>query len=615
MAEKFKLQNLADQCEKDKFYRLDIIPGVSFEDAYDPSMPFKTYIVNFSLYSNAYQSLEEIKSIPAKDIFKNDQIEWEPIINKEAGEKRCQTVTLAVKVDVTNQIFLKSGTVWLNGSPVWEPSEFFNISINQSKSEIVTFKAELDLETKMPFIKGGLGIQFLKFPSSKVDKKVVDVLIPTTEVIRYYYSGSTYFTQQLFNGALSEFKSKQVANKLFYDFNFDEDSETVYIWLKRNCYDSDAILLARALADSEAMNAMSYIYPSLAYAKKNFKNSNGSPVSESCPRTKLPFSDDTDMEVLGQWLPPNDKGEFTTFIVRTIEKCDHSLPFKKIEIESVDSYSSSGKDAKDKKPKPAKKKNKESPKNVELTQGEKPTNTIEPEELDFYLQRFNHLQDVEIEKIKKVSEKEKEQRFKAESESDGSGKGSTLPGDYSKDNGLQPWQNRINDAETIPVSDRITAVSNAVEKIINKRADLKVTCMPVGFTDSTAPYGLYSFERPKNKGSDYSWNWVNNRPRLALFLEIFKNDEDSIYLLEIEGKNGVGYSLYLFANPSKGFDVRGSARALMFDIANSSGSKIVTGTMKIFSDSSSLKHVVTDDDSFADRIERAIDGLFEEAKK
>ncbi|QBZ82171.1 hypothetical protein GHNINEIG_00195 [Hydrogenovibrio crunogenus] len=592
MAEKFKLKNFAEQCEPDKFYRLDILRGVSFDEAYDPSMPFRTLIVNFSLYKPFYQSLEEIKAIPAKDIFKSFQVEND---------------VLELKVDVTNQIFLKPGTVWKNGSPVWEPSEFFNVSINQSQSKFVTLSSEKKSGTKMPFIQNGLGVQFVKYPNSKINGNTVDILIPTTEIIRYYFSGSTYFTQQLFNGALKSFEYYQQANKLFYDFNFDKTTKTVYIWLKRHCYDSDAVLIARALADSEAMKAMSYIYASLTNTKKNFN------FTEACPRTNLPFSDGTDMEVLGQWLPPRDgEEEFTTFIVRTIEKCEHSFPFHRVEIESLDSYKSSGAIDNESSPKPSyKKERKDNSEQPELTQDEKPTNGIEAEELEFYQQRFSHLHGDMITKVKKVSEKEKVRRFKEEEDATDSNDGSSLPGDYSKDNNLQAWQNRINDAEPIPISDRITSVSNAVSIILNKRQDLSAQELPVGCTDYSSPFRLYDFERPKGKSGNYSWDTVVGRQRKALFLAISNQKGQTVYLLEIEGKEKVGFSLFLFGGyQGRNLDESNGARSLLFQIANNSGNGIASKVLNDFEFISSLKHIATDDDSFVDRVHRAINSVF-----
>ena len=601
MANKFVLQNFPELCDQDQYYRLDVVRGVSFENSYDPKMPFKTLIVNFSRYKAEYQFLDKIKGVPAKDIFKTYQVE---------------SSALALKVDVTNQIFLKPGSVWKNGSPIWEPSEFFNISINQSEKCFVSLSMEKNSGTIMPFIEKGFGIQFLKLPKSMINGNNVDVLIPTTEIIRYYFSGSTYLTKQLFNGALKEFKTTNKANKLFYSFEVDSALKKVYIWLKRNCYDLDAILIARALTDPEALGAMGHIYASLVYAKKNFKTKDNGSITEACPRTQLPFSDETDMEVLGQWLPPK-KGEktFTTFLVRAIEMCSHTLPFDALEIESIDSYKSSGNIDKDNPPKPFrnKKNNQSHLKPTILKEGESPSNFWQSEELEFYLRRFNHLQGVEITKVQKTSE-EDVKTYLLQERTDNPNDGSSLPGDGAKDNSIQPWENRIIDAEPIPVSNRIASVSNTMLAILAKRQSLSAQPLPLGLTDDTIPFGLYSFERPEGKSNNYMWNLIGNRKRKVLLLEI-KNDEGlKVYLLEIEGKGQVGFSLFLFVDDLFGrMNTLEGAVHLMYEIADNSGGRITSEILSCFK-SISLKHVSTDNDSFSDRVDRAIMGLFDEIK-
>ncbi|PLA75215.1 hypothetical protein CYQ88_01215 [Hydrogenovibrio sp. SC-1] len=599
----FTLNALIEKAQPDTFYRLDIVRSVSFENAHDSSMPFKTLIVNFSRYSDEYQSLEKIKSIPAKDIFKSKQID--------------KTANLSIKVDVTNLIFLKPGTVWRNSSPVWESSELTNVSINQAEADVISFYNEEKLGTKIPFIYQGYGVQFLKFPNSKVNGKIITVLIPTTEVIRYYFSGSTYFTKELFNGALSDFKNSQQANRLFFKYEFDETDKSAYIWLKRNCYDSDAFMIARALTDKAAMGAMSYIYASLVNAKKKFKTKDGRMISEFCPRTYLPFSGDTSLEVFGQWLPPRDgEEEFTTYMVRTIEDCDHPLPFKKIKIESVDSFKSSGTVDEDSDPKPSKPKRKDEGDDGKsnapnLKEGERPTNNIAPEELKFMMQRFSHLKDVEVEKVEKVSEKEKQRHYQQEKDSD-SDEGSTLPGDHKKDNDLQAWNNRIMDSEPIPISERLVTVSNAVVAALEKESGWFVEALPVNRVDSTLPFGLYSFERPTEKSGRYEWDMVGDRSRRALFLAISNQSGQTIYLLEIEGKGEVSYSLFLFRGGQHGYlDHSDGARSLMFEIANSSGSKIKDEILEDFV-VTSMKHTGSDNDSFEERLHRAICGIFED---
>lgn len=605
MSQQFVLNSFLEHGQKDSYYRLDIVRGVSFETAYDPSMPFQVFIVNFSRYSDEYQSLEKIKNIPAKDIFKSYQIDI--------------TANLSINIDVTNLIFLKPGSVWKNGSSVWESTELTNIAINQAEASGVSFYQENNLGTKMPFIYKGNGVQFLKFPNSKVNGKVVTVLIPTTEVIRYYFSGSTYFTTELFNGALKGFEKSNEASRLFYKYHFDESAKEVYIWLKRHCYDSDAIMIARGLADPGAMNAMNYIYASLVNAKINFKTKNGHAISEACPRTKLPFSGGTNLDALGQWLPPRDgEDEFTTYVVRTIEDCEHPLPFKKIKIESVDSYKPSGKVDENSKSRPSKPRRatevnddgEQKPPN--LTDGERPTNKIAPEELKFMMQRFSHLSDVKIEKVEKVSENEKQRYYQKEVESD-SNEGSSLPADCRKDNHLQAWNNRIIDSETIPVSGRLLIVSNAVASIVSKE-EWVVQALPPRWLDAILPYGLYSFERPSGKSGRYEWHMVEGRNRRALFLAISNNDGQTVYLLEIEGKGDVSYSLFLFKGGDAERDQSYFARSLLYRIADASGAKIKDEILNEFI-VTSMKHTESENDSFEERLHRAIAGVFEEAKK
>ncbi|MGE4503292.1 MAG: hypothetical protein AB7D03_10500 [Thiomicrospira sp.] len=603
MSQQFVLNSFLEHGQKDSYYRLDIVRGVSFETAYDPSMPFQVFIVNFSRYSDEYQTLEKIKNIPAKDIFKSYQIDI--------------TANLSINVDITNLIFLKPGSVWKNGSPVWESTELTNIAINQAEASGVSFYQENNLGTKMPFIYKGKGVQFLKFPNSKVNGKVVTVLIPTTEVIRYYFSGSTYFTTELFNGALKGFEKSNEASRLFYKYYFDESAKEVYIWLKRHCYDSDAIMIARGLADPDAMNAMNYIYASLVNAKINFKTKDGHAISEACPRTKFPFSGGTNLDVLGQWLPPRDgEDEFTTYVVRTIEDCDHPLPFKKIKIESVDSYKSSGKVDENSKPRPSKPRRatevngdgeQQSP---NLTDGERPSNKIAPEELKFMMQRFSHLSDVKIEKVEKVSENEKQRYYQQEIKSD-SDKGSTLPGDYRKDNNLQGWNSRVVDSEQLPISGRLLAVSTAISSVIAKEKEWSVEPLPVGCLDGTMPYGLYCFERPAGKSGRYEWDMIGERTRRALFLAISNKDGQTVYLLEIEGKGEVSYSLFLFRAADGELDQSYGARSLLYKIADASGAKIKDEILDEFI-VTSMKHTESQNDSFEERLQRAIRGVFGE---
>ncbi|MDR9498377.1 MAG: hypothetical protein RI556_04310 [Hydrogenovibrio sp.] len=599
----FILQELANKCQRDKYYRLELTPVVDLSGDHDPSMPFQTIKVIFSQYKPEYQTLEAIKNIRTKNRLKPFPVEYPGVV---------------IKADVTNQVFLKPGTVWKNGKCVWEPSDAINISIEDATTIDTSYASWLTTRDKkkkglmLPFVQGADKVTLVEYPMSMAEGREISVLIPTTEIIRYYFSGSTYFTRELFNGALDGFNRQsdagalshqertEIARKLFYDFDYDPIKQSVYVWLKRHCYDSDAVMIARALAEPDAMKAMTYIYSSLTLEKAK------DDPSEVCPRSKLPFTDRTDMEVQGQWLQPKEgENVFTHFLVRTIESCSHTLPFKKIDIESADSYGANNGKTQAKPSDVPRKKGKDHGTPPELTQGQKPTKDVDPKELDFMMQRFSQLDDVEINKVKKVSDPDKEAKYQREEEVETSNEGSTLPGDYKDDNNVQPWQNRIVDAEPIPISNRLKEVSDAVQSILDRRPDLSAVALPPNATDGRFPFGYCRFERPMNKGAGYNWNAVGDRDRRALLLLITNDQGKSAGLLEIESREGKTYSLYVFKGHRLASDHYREAKRVIADIAWNSGNRIASDVL-FGTEALSLKHITSGSDSFGERIERAL---------
>ena len=133
----------------------------------------------------------------------------------------------------------------------------------------------------------------------------------------------------------------------------------------------------------------------------------------------------------------------------------------------------------------------------------------------------------------------------------------------------------------------------------------------MGYLDGALPYGLYSFERPAGKSGRYEWNEIGERSRKALFLAITNEMGQTVYLLEIEGKGDVGYSLFLFRAANEGFSESHDARSIMFKIADESGAKIKDEILKEFV-VTSMKHTESENDSFDERLHRAIGGRFKE---
>ncbi|ORU94452.1 MAG: hypothetical protein A6F70_08805 [Cycloclasticus sp. symbiont of Bathymodiolus heckerae] len=408
-------------------------------------------------------------------------------------------------------------------------------------------------------------------------------------------------------------ESDQIKSAFVYKSTFDKEQLNVYIWLRRKCYDSDAILLARAIANTRTMNSMRLIYSSLIsvislYTQKKWQ------ITQCCPKADFPFYDNSELEVQGQWLPPNDQGEFTTYLVRTIEKCSHNFPFKSLEIESVESYNSNGKASSKVTPYPTQTIVREDGEHKPvLTEGEQPSESIEAQELAFYTERFNHLSEIHISKVSKSSEKEQKKYALNEEINPETDEGSTQTGNHQQNNQIEAWEIAIKDSESIPISERLNVTSEAIKSIEKRSNSLSVVALPFNKLDTAKPYGFYEFKAPPRKPSNYTWPYIGNRKRKALFLEL-QSGQRTIYILEIEGKRGAGHSLYLLSHSNIN-NFAANAESFLQRIAERSGNGIKHGVFNKIFTVSSLKHTTNKEDSFTDRLIRAISGAFDSNKR
>ena len=599
MTVQFQLKYPKNTFKHDRYYRLDLVYAVSIEnDRYDSKYPYKVLKVMFSEFKDSYQDLNSIKTITEKDFFKSNKV--------LSAEK----TAVLLKVDVTNHFLLEPGTVWKNGSVVWGLSQSKSVELiqNKEKPEIITYFDARKRGVKLSFLPPEVYFSnVVMVQNCIIDNNTVTLLIPTMEIIRYYYLGSNYLTMQLYNGGFQHLKGK--SSPITFKYDALGSTRECYIWLRRKCYDSDAIIIARAIKSNIAWNAMKYIYSSINSDRKKSKKI-------LYPKTFFPFDDSTELEVQGQWLAPDENMNFKYFFVRSIQKCHHELPFDKLIIESVDSYKGQGEanriagEGNQKLLKGMQNNNQDTPK---LNYDSPPNEILDKNEIEFYQTRFKHLEQIVIEKVSRASELHKKRYETEELETIDD---STLPGNYQKNNYIQPWQTKIIDALLLPVSERLKIVSKSVYKLVKQNL-ITVKPLPEGYINDDKPFGLYSFSKPKDKPGNYKWHIVNDdifRKRRALFLKLTETNQKqrSIFILEIEGKGGSIFSLFLMKNicsDSYMNDTKKGAKLFLQEIANRSGQKINSQVLsKNFDVITTMKH--TDKDSFSDKLCRAILDFF-----
>jgi hypothetical protein len=434
-------------------------------------------------------------------------------------------------------------------------------------------------------------------PGSNTNGHPVTVFIPAMEVIRYYFTGSRYFTTTLFNGGM---ESEQIQSSFIHKSKFNKEELSVYIWLRRKCFDSDAVLLARAIADKAALDAMRMIYSSLINVIDLYSRNDWT-LEHCCPKTKLPFDDNSVIYVQGQPLVQNSEGRITTYLVRTIDRCSHALPFKSIQIESADSYSSN--EEQPSQLKITKKKkivNNQNPSNPILTEGQLPNEKYGAQELEFSTQRFAGFYDVRINKVNKSSENDLRRFTKYERINLNTDQGATQIGNFHDGNRLPPWETVVKQDDTGSISQRLLLTSTVIKKFNENNKSVVVTALPENLIDNSYPYGLYSFDRPSGKTAHYNWSNIENRKRRALFLEI-KNKKDSVFLLEIESDKSATYSLYVLVNDNE-LNFLDKAKSFLQEIAEKSGSKIIGTVFKKYFTVKSLRHATTDEEGFETRL-------------
>ncbi|WP_178861929.1 hypothetical protein [Thiomicrorhabdus cannonii] len=595
----FTLENLKEKMKPDRFYRLDLVSGIYLDTKYEPDMIFKALSASFSEYSDWYQQdLNRIKAIAINDRFKShSKGNNQPIISTQSGS------SFSIPIDITNQFFMKPGIVWRNGEIVWMPKDSISLSLNTKEQAITSFRELSKKISNLPFIKDSFSSNLIELHDCEVmvngSNIKTTVFLPVMEVVRYYFSGSRHFTTMFYNGGM---EAHRIEDEFIYKSNFDPLAKNVYLWLRRKCKDSDAILLARAIADRQAMKAMKNVYASIVDLLNWRNRQNKRHNLICCPKTELPFIGIAEIEVQGQWLPPDNDGRFG-FLIRSIDKCHNPFPFESLEVESVDSFRSSGKPSgKPPKPKPPRRKDKQKP---NLTHDERPNENLPENELKFYLERFAGLNDVKVKKITQKSKKDMQIYIEQENEKEeAANKGSTLPGKYGKGNKTEPWDVGIHDEENGDVSDRLSATAAVIHKIVSGKSEYSVRALPSDLVDDSQPFGFYSFQRPVGKNMNYDWCYVGRRRRKALFLEL-STSARRLYVLEIEDRNGVGFSLYILSGGEFKPDDAGQ---MLQKIASVSANNISKDVFKrCFSHIGTMKHVTNSDESLEVRLSGMID--------
>ncbi|HYA15232.1 MAG TPA: hypothetical protein VEF33_12930 [Syntrophales bacterium] len=223
---------------------------------------------------------------------------------------------------------VRIGTVWKRGEQ--EPPESFrygdeifeNLQIVPETTRIVrTDHSEKDVPIIHPdyyYIRWELAGASRCLAVDFSDKKNC-IIIPTVELVRFYYMQSTETARVMFNGEFAQNRNN------LYDVEgsfFNEDKKTYKLKLNERFSSQDAWLAARiATSDIARRNALK-IHDSIVRNKVN--------TGLCYPEAYPPFDGLTNLTVHGKWVR---SGHVWRFLVFWIDSCTASFPFEELELQ------------------------------------------------------------------------------------------------------------------------------------------------------------------------------------------------------------------------------------------------------------------------------------------
>lgn len=554
----FIFEPIKNNLKKDRFYRLictrDLQKNTSVAEK---DLLISSVTVVFSEFDEAHQEIDSIVKMPAYNYFSPE------IVNEEQKE---------IVLNCTDLRVFTSGSVWLNGEKVWSPTRTMRVTINQKGFQTSSFSRQnLNYKILKSYIP-----KILCFEECKVGVEVMNVYIPTMEVIRYFYARSAKQINELFNYGFSDAEGSNV----FLEWNHKETERSLWVKINRDYTDKDIYLLARTLLDESFKNNINLVRSSIVQ-EKNY------PFIS--PKAQLPFSGLKHIDVQGIKLK-NNRENVQCFLIMRIKSADYAYPFDSLEILAPESYSINPEAISDPKSPGAPAGNGGS-KPGSTGQGRRPDAQIErvsvafdDEDDDPALDRLN------VFKEKRVSDGETRgsgynpMPSISDDEIDQNKPGSSLPGNFKESSNETPiTQEQIDrqksekNGKRLPPNQRLNQVLKIIDSLGKSFKDLKICFLPVGNVDSQ---GFYRFEQ---SGNARTWFYSNKKlglNRRALFLELTWNSK-SLYILEIESNGSDKFALYYLEEPREEFKsedflqdivVNGSTnlRSKVFDIYFSS---------------------------------------------
>ena len=363
------------------------------------------------------------------------------------------------------------------------------------------------------------------------------VMVPTAELIRFYYAPSTRLAQALFWGEYNEMFNAERSGVI--------EEGVVRIHLRRWLEDEDAWTLARYICAPVMQREASMLHKSFQLYQLN--SSTLMPVPDQALPCGFPFEGPTAIEGIFLGLPGPAAGSPDRWLILRMERCSAPFPFEEVIVDR-DNSSTRGENAEDENLAPAWAKAEKTEGEVEteapdtFRSNEEPQRGLDPLKIDLVEDRFEDLRGKKLLKEEKFVQRFRHSPMKMAASKmltglgTGQGTWGTSNLQLSKLTTVQSGERKRRDLVVLPAS--LETFVQAIELLAEKKHPMwEVGFIGTGDGDtSLEAHTLASFPvRDPRKRKRIAWTWIKteNRPRRVAIAEI-RSENQVAYALEIE---------------------------------------------------------------------------------
>jgi hypothetical protein len=463
--------------------------------------------------------------------------------NPLSAKSRSSETKTVVKIGVGLLPYLSIASVWQKRRPV--AADF---AVYRRQLRIDTKSCRTEMLGDLPANYNGIPRSCYLFGASwphvretlllalEQDGDPFGVLVPTAEIVRFYYAPSTRLAQALFWGEYGETFNAERSGVL--------EKGVVRVHLRRWLEDQDAWTLARYMCSPAMQHETSRLSNGLQLYQLN------SPSAISAPNQNLPcgfpFEGSTIVQAICLPLPRSTSNTPPRWLILRLERCSAPFPFDRVIVDR-DNNSIPGENAEDENLAPAWAKAENNAQEVEkqapdtFRANEEPRRGLDPLRIDLVEDRFEGLKGKKLVKEEKTVQRFRHSLLKVAAIQmlTGLGTGQGTWGSRSlqltKLTTVQSREPQRRDVPVLPAS--METFVQAIDLLAEKHRQCEVAFIGTGERDtSLGAHTLASFpthELHKRKRIAWAWIKAENRPRRVAIAEI-RSENKIAYALEIE---------------------------------------------------------------------------------